>query len=816
MKKTLLFFISVCSIAFLIYLIAFSHHSTFSGTFQNDTVSIKKSLGSAKALLQNKPDSSILLYTNTIKRMETLPSDAKVRHLMASAYLDLSTVYIPLSNYDKAKELRIKALNIAGVHDPDIQARVFIQEGLICYHHSQYSEALKLYEQANVLAIKLKDLRLQSKIISNKAIIDYAQGNIKTGIAGFNKTLQMAEKLKDPGLISDAYLNLGSVYTDQMDYQRARQCYTTVIEYFKKNKQFDDLMKCYQNLGNVYYMMEKYPDAIDWYHQSLQLALQLNNKMVIAKDYHNIGEVNMLIGDYVGADQSFIRSLKIKESIGDKASIAKGYRSLGDLYFIQKNYTKSLLYQQKSLQINSTLGLIKNQAKDYANLSTVYAELKQLPVAVNYCKKAIELAQQVEDAYGVAEDTRTLGGFYFLQKKYDQAEVSYLKAISLKKNMFDQEGMASVYCQLAELYTARPATPPDKSKNLQKALFYGLKAFALAEQVKIPRLISDASNDLSEIYKQQKNYPKALSYSEINKKANDSIFNTSKTEALAFAEARWNSEKKQQQIISLKKLNVAISSQKLAEAKQHKTLLIGLIFIFVLIAIAADLYWLYFNKKRENRYQQQLTRMSMLRLQNIRNRISPHFIFNILNREIGLEENKDKHPEMTGLVKFLRRSLEVTEKTSVTLAEELDFVRNYLQMEQPVLGSDFKTHWEIDKRIMTENFRIPAMMIQIPVENALKHALKEKEGEKQLMIALTLMKLGILITIQDNGSGYFPEQASNTKGTGTGLKVLYQTIQLLNLKNEHKIGIDISNLSGETTGGTKVEITVPGEYNFDL
>ena len=816
MKKIVLFFISVCSIAFLIYFFASTHHYSSLGSSQNDTVSIKKSLCSAKALIQNKPDSAILLYQNAIKRLKTLPSDAEIRHMLASAYVDFSTVYLPLAKYDMAKEQLIKALYVSGAQDLDIRARVFIQDGLTCYHQSQYEEALKLYDKASALALKLKDRRLQSKIISNKAIIYYAQGDIKKAVAGFNASLQVAKDLKDPGLISDAYLNLGTVYTDQMEYQRARQCYTTVIGYYKKNKQYDDLMKCYQNLGNVYYMMEKYPDAIHWYHQSLQLALKLNNRSVIAKNYHNIGEVNMLIGDYVVADQSFIRSLKIKESIGDKASIAKGYRSLGDLYFIQKNYTKSLLYQQKSLQINTTLGLIKNQAKDYANLSTVYAELKQLPVAVSYCKKAIVLAQKVEDTYGVGEDTRTLGGLYFIQKKYDLAEIYYLKAISLKKNMFDQEGMASVYCQLAELYTAKPATAPEKRQNLQKAQDFGLKAYALAEQVRIPRLISDASNDLSEIYKQQKNYPKALIFSEINKKINDTIFNTSKTEALTFAEARWNSEKKQQQIISLEKLNVAISSQKIAEAKQHKTLLVGLIFIFALIAVAAGLFWLNYNKKREISYQQQLSRMSMLRLQNIRNRISPHFIFNILNREISTEEDLNKHHEMIGLVKFLRRSLEVTEQTSVTLAEELDFVKNYLQMEQPVLGNDFQAHWEIDKRIMTEKFRIPAMMIQIPVENALKHALREKEGEKQLMIALTLMKLGILITIQDNGSGYFPEKISNTKGTGTGLKVLYQTIQLLNLKNEQKIEFDISNLQGETACGTRVEITVPRDYDFEL
>ena len=816
MKKAILVFTTAFAIAFMVFLIATFHPYSAFLSSTNDTILVKQVSDSAKRLLQNKPDSAILLYNKAINRLETLQPNPKISHLLASVYVDLSNVYIPLSNYNKAKELRIKAIKAAGINDLDIQARVLIQDGLTCYHQSQFGEALKLYDQANALAMKTNERKLQFKINSNKAIIYATQGNQKMAKEGFDISLKIANELKDSELISEACINLGIVYTDQMDYERARKCYESVIKYYIQHKQHEDLMRCYQNLGNVYYMMEKYPEAIDLYQKSLQLALQLNNRMVIAKDYHNIGEVNMLIGDYVQADKFFIRSLKIKESIGDKASIAKGYRSLGDLYFIQKNYKKSLLYHQKSLQINTNLGLLKDQAKDYANLSTVNAELKQLPVAVSNCKKAILLAQKVEDAYGVGEDTRTLGGFYFLQKNYALAESFYLKAISLKKNMFDQEGMASVYSQLAELYTNKPAPAPEKRLNLQKALDFGLKAYALAEQVRIPRLISDASNDLSEIYKQQKNYPKALSFLEINKKTNDSIFNTSKTEALTFAEARWNSEKKQQQIAGLVKLNAAISAQKLAEANRHKAILFGLLGMIILLTIAAIYYWLYKNKQREIRHQEQLSRMSMLRLQNIRNRISPHFIFNILNREISTEEDKDKHHEMIGLVKFLRRSLEITEQTSVSLAEELDFVQNYLHMEQPTLGSDFQTHWEIDERIETKRFRIPAMTLQIPVENALKHALRQKEGEKNLMIALTLIEFGILITIQDNGNGYYPDKSTTTKGTGTGLKVLYQTIQLLNSKNTHKIGFDISNLPGETATGTKVEITVPEDYDFEL
>jgi tetratricopeptide (TPR) repeat protein len=816
MKKKVIVFLSLISIGFSVYWIVFSRHSSFNSSSNNDTIFVKQLCDSAKSIEQSKPDSAVLLYLKAIKKFESLPLDDKTRHLLANVYVDLSCVYIPQGKYDKAKELRIKALRIAGEADLDIKAKVLTQDGLISYHQSQFDDAMKLYDQAGLLARKINNRKLQTKLFSNKAIIYYGQGNIKMAVAGFNESLRFAKKLNDPALISDAYINLGVVYMDQMDYARARECYATAIDYYRKNRQYQDLILCYRNLGNVYYMQEKYGEAIDWYQKSLEMAIELDNKIGIAKGYHNIGEVYMLIGDYVRANNTFIRSLKIKESIGDKASIAKGYRSLGDLYFIQKNYKKSLSYQQKALQINTRLQLVKEQAKDYANISVVYGEQKQLAQAIAYCSKAVKLAQQIGDTYGVAEDTRTLGGFYFLQKNYTQAELYYQKAVAWKKTLNDQEGLAAVYSQLAELYTNKPAAGVTKKQNLQIALDYALRAYALAESVKIPRLISDVSSDLSDIYKKLNNYPKAYHFLEINKRTNDSIFNKSKTEALTFAEARWNNEKKQEQIASLEKLNRAISAQKLAESKRHRMVVIGLMLIFVLVVIVAGLYWLYRYKQREITHQKQLSRISMLRLQNIRNRISPHFIFNVLNREISSGADNDKYQEMIGLVTFLRRSLEITEKTSVSLDEELAFVRNYLQMEQRSLNDDFRVKWNIDESVDSRLLQIPAMIMQIPIENAMKHALRTKEGEKLLNISILKQAVSVQITIQDNGAGYHPEKQLSSKGTGTGLKVLYQTIDVLNSKNNEKICLNIEDVQDRVMTGTRVKITVPDEYNFEI
>lgn len=111
---------------------------------------------------------------------------------------------------------------------------------------------------------------------------------------------------------------------------------------------------------------------------------------------------------------------------------------------------------------------------------------------------------------------------------------------------------------------------------------------------------------------------------------------------------------------------------------------------------------------------------------------------------------------------------------------------------------------------------IPSMIVQIPVENALKHGLAGIEGLKSLRISVCRRGNGILVDICDNGRGYSPQTMSSARGTGTGLKVLYQTIQLLNDKNREKICFEIKNLANNGQTGTQVLVYIPFGYSYNL
>ena len=112
-------------------------------------------------------------------------------------------------------------------------------------------------------------------------------------------------------------------------------------------------------------------------------------------------------------------------------------------------------------------------------------------------------------------------------------------------------------------------------------------------------------------------------------------------------------------------------------------------------------------------------------------------------------------------------------------------------------------------------FMLPSMLIQIPVENAIKHGLRTKQGKRLLNVQIRCGGEAVEIIIRDNGGGY--REKSLNRGTGTGMKVITRTIQLLNYYNRTPITMCIGNVpmdDGET--GCEVRFVVPLDYSYQL
>lgn len=236
----------------------------------------------------------------------------------------------------------------------------------------------------------------------------------------------------------------------------------------------------------------------------------------------------------------------------------------------------------------------------------------------------------------------------------------------------------------------------------------------------------------------------------------------------------------------------------------------------LLLVVAVSALLVIYHKRKADREKWRLQRaVATLRLENARNRISPHFIFNVLNRELATTPGAAQQNKLMDLVKLIRWNLELTDKEAVSLAEELDFVDTYVNLEREGLDN-FEYIRRINDSLSLPYIQIPSMLIQIPVENAMKHALRAKEGVKKLWVEVQPLRSNELeVIICDNGGGY--RRNSAFKGTGTGLKIITQTIQMLNAYNKQPIVLTVENVSLENgEQGCRVRFTIPLNYSYQF
>ena len=261
---------------------------------------------------------------------------------------------------------------------------------------------------------------------------------------------------------------------------------------------------------------------------------------------------------------------------------------------------------------------------------------------------------------------------------------------------------------------------------------------------------------------------------------------------------------------------VAEQQRAIEKAQSDKIIAWALLAVMLLVVILIiGQFHIYRRRQRFNNLKTH-QKIIMMRMENIRNRISPHFIYNALNHEV-LAQMEGRDIDLNSLTQLLRRGLEQSDILQTTLDEELAFVDYYLDIEGRQMGPDFVYTKEIAKDVNTQAVNLPSMAIQIFAENALKHGLrpmKPREGHlRKLLIRATRKDNGTLVEVIDNGTGL---QISKKTGTQLGGRVMRQTIQLLNDNNDNKISFGINNWQQDDESGCRSWILLPDNYNYQI
>ena len=171
---------------------------------------------------------------------------------------------------------------------------------------------------------------------------------------------------------------------------------------------------------------------------------------------------------------------------------------------------------------------------------------------------------------------------------------------------------------------------------------------------------------------------------------------------------------------------------------------------------------------------------------------------------------------MTKFASLIRKTLENSRHTEISIKEELDALHLYLELEELRFKEKFDWAIRVDEEIDTLVYKIPTMLIQPYVENAITHGLMHKENGKGLLsIELQLQKDQILCTIEDNGIGRAKameiKQQKNDRHQSMGTNITESRLKLVNELYGNSMKVEYTDLlddNGEPAG-TKVEINIP-------
>ena len=616
------------------------------------------------------------------------------------------------------------------------------------------------------------------------------------------KALQKMEEAKD-SLVKYNYLAMTLktyLITSQLDSaQIVIQQIHDFIERQHSSSQMADLeSECFNMKGNIFARVGNMDSAEICFRKAYELRMRGTRIEVVPDILMNLADANNRLGKLDIGAAWYRRALLMCDSL-HVASTKKPpiYYGLAQVYVTMRDFEQCDYYY--NLAGESYDSMLPYEKYIYLNnRGTSYYYREDYQTAIKYFQKVIDLVEGYDDmSFELNLGRLNLGDCYLQLNMVDLA----VKYINECQPFFEEMGVSTAlyYIDTQKIELALLQKDFQEARRL------------LSESVVPPGIDPDMvhirNKYLQQFYEETGNYKRAYHYLQRNNLLDDSIRNERVRMRTADLTLRY------QQDSTLMAHRVLLQEQKNEVLVLRQTQFVVFAVAVVSILTAVFLY-LYSKKKRALLLARNHRTVSTLRLENIRNRLSPHFIFNVLNWEMA-ERNVEEKQELSSLVKLMRRNLELAEQLCVTLAEELDFVKTYINLERRSLGPDFHSELKIEKDVQPEQIRIPSMMIQIPVENAVKHALREKEGERNLWVSVCRRGNGICIKITDNGGGYRPD--SRNWGTGTGMKVIMQTIQILNNKNKEAIDVSVHNVSlqsGEM--GCEVTFWLPDNYDYRI
>lgn len=574
-------------------------------------------------------------------------------------------------------------------------------------------------------------------------------------------------------------------------------------------------------LSMTHALYGQYDSAI--YHLETAKTISQKNDLdsALHQVYFGLGNVVESTGDLTSALEYYIKALKYFDSNKMDKSATRAKANMAYIYMKTNDLDKAYQLTIESNSFYQEVGATRQLMNGYSRLGTIFSLQSRYDSSIYYANKALDIAISMKDKLTVNTLTMNLANAQFKSKDYKSSAENYEQVVPYLENDAKNPGdLLNIYSSLMVCkmiagtnkesdYYAEKANKilPDVTKYIDRMGLY--KNLFMRDSIK-----GDMNGAIS-------NYQQYI-------QLKDSLFNEEKSNQIALMETRFKTEK-----VEAEK-TLAENRAELAESESQRNMFLftGAVTISILIVLVAIFYnsKLKQTKRAEiamielKSSQKQLALEKQYRdseLKALKAQMNPHFIFNVLNsiQEFIIMNQKELASDyLATFADLIRSYLHFSNKGYISLEEEAETLEKYLELEALRFGDGFSYSINVNEELPSEDYRIPTMIIQPYVENAIKHGLFSKKGDRNLTVDFTITENGDLnCLVTDNGIGREAAQkikeSKSSYHKSFAMEATATRLELFNQRSLKKIDvkiIDLIDVDGNAKG-TQVSLIIPSQ-----
>ena len=584
---------------------------------------------------------------------------------------------------------------------------------------------------------------------------------------------------------------------------------TTLMRYFDQEasaqKYYSGQAYALNQLGRRYRALSRFTWALRLHQAALMAANEDDNLEFKVYSLNMISVVHRRRDAIKSALDYNQEALALAETVknpseGLKRSINVSLNGIGNIYQTLEQYDLAIEQFRRSLKLENELGNTLGLAINHQNIGECQEMQGKLDDALNSYRTSLAYNEEINSDRGKVICKNSIAHVYILQHKLEDALAILEPALVASQAIGDKYLMSGIYLNLGWAYMMKDNLNNAKS-NLEKGL-------AIAEEHNLPTNISLANSYLSTLAEKRGDHKEALERFKLSREFEEKTVNERNLRYVSDMISRYNIEKKNNEIAIINKDYEIV---KLKLRKNQTRLLIGGL---ALILLTGVFYILYRQYQLKNDKKLLTLEQSMLRSQ-----MNPHFLFNSLNSIKLYIINNDKKNAVHYLNKFsklVRKILEASSLKEIPLAEELETVELYMNIENIRFSNEINFKITIDEHIDIHTIKIPSLILQPFLENALWHGLSSKEGEKKIDLHISKGNRNYIdISITDNGVGRdaaeIIKKSKVLKRKSVGIEITKERLANFARDYQNTFDVTIIDLFDEEkkATGTKVVLHLP-------